>query len=238
MSDVLRIGFAVEGSTDLVMLEAAVAAILPEYELETVRLQPEVSDSFEAIAGTTGFGWPGVYRWCREAVEKGGGSISNGPVLESYDAVVLQLDADVASATYAQGHIDDATGDLPCEKKCPPPEATTDALRLVLLRWLGEAAEPKKLAICMPSKSLEAWLLAGLYPTDAVVKSGALECRAKPERLLSGKRLKGRLVSGRHKDFDMYRNRAQEFAQKWSSVEKKCTQAKRFAADLRTAIQP
>ena len=238
MSDVLRIGFAVEGSTDLVMLEAAVAAILPEYELETVRLQPEVSDSFVAIAGTTGFGWPGVYRWCREAVEKGGGSISGGPVLESYDAVVLQLDADVAGATYAQGHIDDPTGDLPCEKPCPPPEATTDALRLVLLRWLGEASEPKKLAICMPSKSLEAWILAGLYPTDAVVKSGAVECRLKPERLLSGKPSKGRMVSGTHKDFDMYRNRASEFAQKWASLEKKCTHAKRFAVELRTAVQP
>jgi hypothetical protein len=238
MSDVLRIGFAVEGSTDLVMLEAAVAAILPEYELEMVRLQPEVSDSFVAIAGTTGFGWPGVYRWCREAVEKGGGSISGGPVLESYDAVVLQVDADVAGASYQQGHIDDATGDLPCEKQCPPPQATTDALRPVLLRWLGEAVAPRRLAICMPSKSLEAWLLAGLYPNDAVVESGTLECRANPERLLSGKPKDGRLVRGSHKDFNMYQNRAQDFAQNWSCVEQKCTQAKRFAVDLRMAIQP
>lgn len=172
MSNILRIGFAVEGTTDFLMLEAAVAAILPDYDLETVRLQPEVSDAFLAIAGTTGFGWPGVYRWCREAVEKGGGAISGGPLLESYDAVVLQLDADVAGVTYAEGHIKDQTGDLPCEHKCPPPHATTDALRKVLLRWLGEDIEPKKLATCMPSKALEAWILAGLYPTDAVVRSG------------------------------------------------------------------
>lgn len=235
MSDVLRIGFAVEGSTDFVMLESAVAAILPGYELEIVRLQPGVSDAFVALAGTTGLGWPGVYRWCREAVEKGGGSMSAGPVLESFDAVVLQLDADVAAATYEQGHIDDETGDLPCESECPPAEATTNALRTVLLRWLGEATEPKKLAICMPSKSLEAWILAGFYPSDPIVKSGAVECRAKPERLLSGKPLKGRLVSGKHKDFDMYRNRAAEFAQKWTLVEKKCAHAKRFAVDLRRA---
>jgi hypothetical protein len=237
MSDLLRIGFAVEGSTDLVMLESAVAAILPGYEIETVKLQPEVSDSFVALAGATGFGWPGVYRWCREAVEKGGGSISGGPVLESLDAVVVQLDADVAAATYEQGHIEDGTDDLPCEKECPPAEATSDALRIVLLRWLGEAVEPKNLVICMPSKSLETWILAGFYPSDPIVKSGALECRAKPERLLAGKPLKGRLVSGTHKNFDMYRERAAEFLEKWSLVEKKCTQAKRFAAELRTTLK-
>ena len=116
------------------------------------------------------------------------------------------------------------------QKKCPPPEATTDALRLVLLRWLGEAVEPKKLAICMPSKSLEAWILAGLYPTDSIVKSGKLECRDEPELQLKGKPLNGRLVKGKHKDLEMYRNRAPEFAHKWASVEEKCTHAKRFAA--------
>ena len=219
------------------MLEAAVTAILPGTELEIVRLKPEVSDSFVAIAGTTGFGWPGVYRWCRETVEKGGGSISGGPVLESLDAVVVQLDADVATATYEQGHIEDETGDLPCEQDCPPAEATTDALRIVLLRWLGEETAPTKLAICMPSKSLETWILAGFYPSDPIVKSGALECRSNPERLLSSKPLKGRLVSGKHKNFDMYRNRAGEFAQKWALVEKKCAHARRFAAELRTAVE-
>lgn len=236
MSDTLRIGFAVEGITDFVMLEAAVAAILPDHDLETVRLQPEVSDAFEAMAGTTGFGWPGIYRWCQEAVEKGGGSISSGPVLESFDVVVVQLDADVAEATYAEGHIDDQTADLPCERECPPPEATTNELRRVLLRWLGEKTEPKKLAICMPSKSLEAWILAGLYPTDGIVKSGALECRAKPERLLSSKPLQGRLVRGNHKDFEMYRDRAPAFAEKWSAVTKRCTQAARFEKELRAAV--
>ncbi len=236
MSDLLRIGFAVEGSTDLVMLEAAVSAILPGIELEIVRLKPEVSDSFVAMAGTTGLGWPGVYRWCLETVEKGGGSMSGGPVLESLDAVVVQLDADVAAATYEQGHIEDDTGDLPCEHDCPPAEATTDALRIVLLRWLGEETEPKKLAICMPSKSLETWMLAAFYPSDPIVKSGALECRGNPERLLSGKPLKGRLVSGKHKNFDMYRDRSAEFAQKWEWVENKCAHAKRFAAELRTAV--
>lgn len=237
MSETLRIGFAVEGITDFVMLEAAVAAILPDHDLETVRLQPEVSDAFEAIAGTTGFGWPGIYRWCREAVEKGGGSISGGPVLESFDVVIVQLDADVASATYAQGHIEDLTGDLPCEHSCPPPENTTNALRQVLLRWLGETYEPKKLAICMPSKSLETWILAGLYPLDIVVKSCVLECRAYPERLLSTKPLQERLVSGKHKNFEMYRKRATQFAAKWPAVTQRCRQAERFAEELCVAIQ-
>ena len=149
---------------------------------------------------------------------------------------MVQLDADVAAATYAEGHIDDQTADLPCECNCPPPAATANQLRQVLLRWLGESREPKKLVICMPSKSLEAWILAGLYPTDGIVKAGTLECRAKPERLLSGKPLNGRLVRGTHKVFAMYRDRAPAFAERWSAVTKHCTQAARFEAELRTAL--
>lgn len=236
MSEVLRIGFAVEGTTDLAMLHAAVSAQFPGAEIEGVYLQPEVSESFVAIAGTTGVGWPGVYRWCREVSARGGGSVSGGVILDNYDAVILQIDADVATATYADGHIVDDTGDLPCDRPCPLATDTTDRLKDVLLRWLGETTIPDKLIFCIPSKALEAWILVALYPNDSTVRSGGIECCPNPTARLGSKPLNGRLVSGGRKNVEMYESRCVEFGNAWHRVVERCTLAKEFSAALQSTL--
>jgi hypothetical protein len=107
----LRIGLVVEGTTDGIVLRAAIKSLLPETELEFTTIQPD----FSVALGGTGEGWSGVYRWCRQAASEGGGSVSGSIALLNHDALVIQIDADVAEETYQRGHIHDETAaDLPC----------------------------------------------------------------------------------------------------------------------------
>ena len=166
MSDPVRAAFVVEGITDYYVLCAAAEAVLGGRSLVPTLLQPERSEAFAPVGQATGGGWPGVYRWCRQVVAQSDG-VRGNVVLVTHDLLVVQLDADVATATYAQGHIDDDAGDLPCRQACPPPDATTDALRRAMLRWLGEDAVPPRVVLCTPSKATEAWLLAAFVSTSS-----------------------------------------------------------------------
>src|SRR5206468_4098251 len=102
----------------------------------------------------------------------------------SYDVLMLHLDADVADRSYANGGIEEAVQDLPCVQACPPPAASTDPLRVVLLRWVGESYVPPRTVLCTPSKSVEAWVVAALFPNDMSVTRG-IECWPNPESRLA-----------------------------------------------------
>ena len=70
MFEPIRIAAAVEGPTDAIVIEAILAAIIPDREFELQTLQPEMSAAFEVQPNEdTGTGWAGVYRWARQAVE-------------------------------------------------------------------------------------------------------------------------------------------------------------------------
>ena len=64
MSDRLRIALVAEGSTDRVVIEAALRFILGSRPFVLNQLQPVGSVAF----GPMGAGWSGVYRWCQQAV--------------------------------------------------------------------------------------------------------------------------------------------------------------------------
>ena len=174
MSNPMRIAAAVEGPTDAIMLEAILSAVFPEADLEFQTLQPEGSLAFGSKSfSDTGYGWGGVYRWISQAVQEGGGSISGGSVLDYHDLVVVQVDADVAHATYGSANIIDVPrNDLPCHQDCPPASATTDALQAVILGWLGESACPDKIVLCTPSKSIDSWVLAAVCPDNRGSEEG------------------------------------------------------------------
>src|SRR6266545_3925071 len=72
----------------------------------------------------------------------------------------------------------------PCVQPCPPPSASTNPLRQVLLRWLSESDMPPRTVLCTPSKSMEAWVVAALFPHDAAVNRG-IECWPNPENMLA-----------------------------------------------------
>ena len=230
MSEPLRVAAAVEGPTDAIVLQAILRALLPDdAELVFQRLQPEGSAAF----GKTGAGWAGVYRWSRQSAGEGGGSVSGSSVLSHHDLLIVHVDADVAGNTYANGGIHDAPlDDLPCEEPCPPPEDTTNALRTVVLNWLGEHGCPSRLVLCMPSKSTEAWVLAAMWPENDMVRRSDWECRANPESQL-GNLPKGRRFKKRQDD---YRRIASKLTKAWPSVSTSLTEAVRFESELFAAI--
>ena len=234
MSDLLQIALVAEGPTDKVVIESALQSLLADREYVLIQLQPE-----RAAFGKLGAGWSGVYQWCRQAVRRSK-SLRQDIVLTSFDVLIVQLDADVAEKRYQDAGIDDSDDDLPCVRPCPPPSATTDELRQILLRWMGEKAIPSRVVICTPSKSLESWVIAALHPEDKIVKAGELECRPEPEALLVSKPSSERLVrrkgTGYHKQLDRYENRATDFQKAWPSVRKTCTEADRFSIDFLNAI--
>lgn len=226
MSDPLRIGAAVEGPTDAVVLRAALDSMLTGTEYEFVTLQPEESAAFGHATG----GWGGVYRWARQSVDQGGGSVSGSTALSFHDLLIVQVDADVADKTYTSARIDDAPNpsDLPCQRPCPPPNGTTRALRTVILGWLGEARCPAQVVLCIPSKSIETWVIAAVCPNNRMVLRGDWECHPNPERQLGTLPLAERF----RKAVADYRDRQDQITSAWPTLCQGLTEAARFETEL------
>ena len=234
MSEPLRVAAAVEGPTDAIVLQAILRALLPDKDFEFLTLQPEGSVAFDsAPSGITGTGWVGVYRWSRQSACEGGGSVSGSSALLHHDVLIVHVDADVAGKTYASGSIRDAPcEDLPCEEPCPPPDRTTNALRAVVLNWLGEHECPPRIVLCTPSKSIEAWVLAAVWPENDVVRRDDWECRRNPEGQL------GALPSRRRfeKCPEDYLLKQSEIEKAWPKVSARLTEAARFEEEFLIAI--
>ena len=236
MSDPLRIGFVVEGPTDFVMLERIAGQLLGGREYESVAIQPLLSDAFAAV---TGGGWTEVYFWCRQTTEQAGGSVRNDALFNSFDMLIVQVDADVAGKRYSDDQrITNAPNDLPCEQPCPPASASTNNLRQILLGWMGEAAVPPKTVLCTPSKALETWVVLALFPQNQFSRSANLECRANPDAQLQAQPLARRLIRAGKKDIGKYRDRAGDMAAAWPAVRLRCTEAERFSLEFVAATPP
>lgn len=231
MSEPLRIAAAVEGPTDAIVLRAALNSFVKnsaEFVFET--LQPEESVAFRSATGT---GWGGVYRWARQSADEGGGSVSGSSVLSFHDLLIVQVDADVAGNTYANASIHDPPfRDLPCKQPCPPPSRTTDALRAVVLRWLGEAQCPAQVVICTPSQSIETWVVAAVWPDNAIVRRGNWECHQDPEGQLRALPKRTRF----RKAMRDYRERQNQITLAWPNLSATLTEAARFETEFLTAI--
>ena len=234
MYEPLRVAVAVEGPTDVILLQAILSGILQDVEFELQTLQPEGSVAFGASSFCRpGVGWVGVYRWCRQAASEGGGHVSSSSVLGNHDVLLVHVDADVAEKRYADGNIRDAEyDDLPCVAPCPPPDRTTNALRSVVLKWLGERACPAPIVICTPSKNIEAWLLVAIWPDNVVIRRGNWECRRNPEhqlRALPKARRFGRSP-------EEYRAQQVMLREAWPRVSDTLTEAARFERELLEAV--
>jgi hypothetical protein len=238
MSSTIRIALVGEGVTDFEVLRAAIDAMLNGRSFDMKLLQPEGSVAFTGggNAGPLGGGWKGVYKWCRQAALRGGGSLSGDPLFVGYDVLILHLDADVAGENPANDMIDpvpDLAGLLPCEQACPPPGATTDALRLVILSWVGETRTPPRTVLCTPSKSTEAWVMAAFFPNDREMTRLGWECHSNPEGRLAQQSLAHRF-SKRRADYEA---RASELRTAWPAIVARLSEAERFENDFMIAIQ-
>ena len=226
MSDTLRIALVAEGITDYEVLNAAIESMLGGRSFVLTLLQPEDSVAFSGggNAGSFGGGWKGMYRWCLQAKLRSGGKLSGDPLFLGYDLLLLHLDADVAGEDPAVSLAPELVGVLPCEQSCPPPSATTDALRKVILSWVGEAKTPPQTVLCTPSKSTEAWVMAAIFPKDKEVVKPGWECYPKPENRLGQQPKKKRFAKNQ---LD-YETRKSELQAGWPSVVARLTEVRRF----------
>ncbi|SPE50459.1 conserved hypothetical protein [Verrucomicrobia bacterium] len=227
MSEPLRVALVAEGPTERVVLEAALAGLLSHRSYILKQLQPEESLPFGAI----GTGWVGVYRWCKQALARSGASLRHDILYQAHDLLLLQLDADVADETYANGGIQETVQDLPCSGPCPPPSASTDALRRVLLRWVGEPQPPPRTVLCTPSKSTDAWVVAALFPDDLAVQKG-IECWPNPASRLPQQPVAQRI----NKRVEDYQARGDELCKAWPRLSRTLDEARRFDTELRAAL--
>ena len=226
MSKPVKVAFVMEGSTDYVVLRAAVRALLKGRDFEPTSVWPELDANLRPMAEG---GWGAVYKWCRQLLKQGNGPARDNPVFAMNDMVVIQVDADVARMKYKDYGIKDAPNDdLPCELPCPLPSDTTNALRAVMLGWMGEAGVPPKAVLCTPSKNIETWVLVALFPGDASAMKADIECRWDGEVRL---RKYGLIKSGQ-KLIDKYRANEKGIQDAWPSVRDKCSEAERFSTDF------
>jgi hypothetical protein len=223
MSSPIRIALVAEGPTDKIVLESALTSILDGRSFILKQLQPEESVPFCEI----GTGWVGVYRWCQQSVARSNGALRRDILYFSYDVLILQLDADVAEKSYADGNIQEVVQDLPCVQSCPPPSATTNRLRNILLRWVGENETPPKTVLCSPSKSMEAWVVAALFPNDAAVAQG-IECFNNIETRLSQQPVNQR-IRKRKQD---YQDCSEQLKNAWPHLVATMEEPARFQSDL------
>jgi hypothetical protein len=223
MSSPIRIALVAEGPTDKIILESALSSMLDGRSFILKQLQPEESVPF----GEIGTGWIGVYRWCRQSVARSNGALRRDILYFFYDVLILQLDGDVAEKSYADGNIHEAVQDLPCVQACPPPSATTDRLRTILLRWAGENQTPPKTVLCSPSKSMEAWVVAALFPNDAAV-IGGIECFNNAEARLAQQPV-GQRIRKRKQD---YQDCSEQLKNAWPHLAATLEEPARFQRDL------
>ncbi len=233
LSKPLKVALVVEGPTDAIVIKAAIRNMLAGRDVVFQTLQPEGSDAFDGIGGSTGLGWAGVFRWCRQTADEGGGRVAGSYLFRQHDLLVVQLDADVAEMTYESGRIRHyERNDLPCVEPCPPPSATTDKLRLVMLNWMGHDAEFPRCVLCTPSKSVEAWVVTALFPSSPVAKRADWECRSNPASQLATQPMSSRI----RKCVEDYGPRSGDLEKAWPRVREKHSEAKRFSERFLTEM--
>ena len=144
---------------------------------------------------------------------------------------MFHLDADVAGES-PDNNTPALVGLLPCEQPCPPPSATTDLLRTVMLSWVGETQTPPKTVLCIPSKSTEAWIMAIFFPNDSKMERQGWECYSKPENRLGQQKKNLRF----NKNYTDYEQRKPEIQAGWATAVENLTEASRFQDDFFAAI--
>lgn len=227
MSEPLRIALVAEGVTDYVVFKAAVEHLIDQRSHDFTLLQPEGSVAFVGAgnAGILGGGWKGVYKWCQQNAED---TFLLNVLFRTYDVLILHLDADVGENPNEK----DWPAGLPCIKPCPPVSEKTDALRAVVLGWLGLTEAPDNIVFCIPSKSTEAWMMWLFFPDDREMERQNWECYPDPASRLSQQRKAQRF----RKNQADYQARFATICQRWPELSAALSEARRFEDDFLVAL--
>lgn len=229
MSSPLRIALVGEGPTEREVIEAALKSILAPRSFVLTQLQPE------ATKPDMGTGWGGVLKWCKQQAARcqpNGGLIEDDPTLSTFDGVVIQMDADVATFSYTNLRPPYSNADaaakgwqpLPCPTHCPPAPLPPDDLYAVLLSWLQPAVPGAKTVVCIPAMNTGAWQAAAKLPADHALLV-SLECNPSIEDQMPFLPLNLRVNK---KDRKSRLAAADAVATRWSDVTALCTRALAF----------
>jgi hypothetical protein len=236
----LRIAVVAEGATtEFHVIAAALRAILGERAFVLTTLQPD------ATRPQWGQGWGGVLKWCMAAASRSAdglyaGPLTADPTLSGFDALILHLDADVATFSYSQLGASltpaevDAQGwaPLPCLQSSPGDDGSQpDPLRAVLLSWLHPALPGAQSVLCFPAMNTGAWLAAATLPAAHPLLDG-LERRLDVETRLANLPLEWRIRKTRR---DVLRV-APVVTGNWTQVRGRCWRAAEFERELAVAL--
>ncbi|MCA9680793.1 MAG: hypothetical protein KC457_01255 [Myxococcales bacterium] len=219
-----------EGPTDVEVLRGILSTYIGDYTLRV--LQPEGS-AYGGDAGPHGGGWKGVRSWCH-TVATAGGFETVLPANPPIDLLIIHIDADIA---------DEA--EIAVAEPCPPPMPTIRALERLLLTWLGlEEGAPDNLALWIPSKSTEAWILRAFFPQlpqaqpcrDLSPGTACIECIDEPARELLYKNPKFvRLKDGKLRKLSQtYRTEGPSLGLAWPLIVESCDAAAHLDEQLRS----
>lgn len=208
-------GIVAEGARDFLVLEAIIKKLCPAVE-KVLLIHPRTDE----LSPSTVTGWTGVQYWCQRY----------GPRLilfmrdygEPLDLLVIHLDASIAHNPA-----------INLERPCPPASDTTDALRGLVIQWIGGQL-PHNVIVAVPSKTSDAWVCAAF-----VKGNGLLECDPEPlERLANvsglGFQLKrtsdGRIRKPATRQYDIHL--APQVAARFDRVRGICGEAEWFALEV------
>jgi len=214
----IRIGLVSEGPTDSQVISKLVERLKPDAEVQ--HLHPPQQPATETPSTDLGAGWRGVRKWCETYGGQNLELFLRG-IEPRLDSLIVHVDASMA---------DKAEIDEPC----PPAKATTDKLRLVIVRdWLSLSSPPPYLVFATPSKEIEAWILAAFKPDQPKLEcdpaiSVVLTNELRRKHLLLDSTKEGRL----RKSPLQYAPLATRLAGHLTQVRAACTEADRFAQDI------
>lgn len=226
MSD-LRVALVAEGPTDAVVIEAALKALLHRSFVLT-QLQPELTRP------RMGAGWGGVLRWCHDFAERGFARFEDDPTLPGFDLFVVHVDADVHERAYADVSQDVARTararswpELPSDVPCPPATNGAEVIRRCVLSWAGLPERGPRTVLCVPSKAIDAWLVAAAFEEGHALLTG-LECNRTIESRLAALPVGQRIKKTR----PSYLEHQKAVTAAWPVVRARCTEADRFSAEV------
>jgi len=232
MSDI-RVGIVCEGKTDFYLISKIVQLHFANPVVVTL-LQPELSEINSC--GPLGGGWGGVYKWCRSIAKQS--SNSQLPLM-NHDLIIIHLDADVTECNYEDYGISPSEyqsfRQLPANFTCPPPSNAANYLAAALIQWLGKNDLPNSWVVCIPSKSIEAWVVACKYSDAFLHDDSLLECNKRLENWLAQRPIQDgdRFIKSGKKHAKTYRNFADKMTQEdWNKIQDICIQAKQFQREL------
>jgi hypothetical protein len=209
----IRVGIVAEGPSDWMVLEELILSVEPDAEF--VHIRPDMT-----LDSGSAHGWKGVRAWCRDM----------GPRLEAFLTGIPEYSIHLLVV-----HVDCSMAhNVGASYPCPPADATSKALREVVVDWLQRPSLPGFVILATPSQSSDTWVVAALDPPYE--GSSVLECDLGVERELVRRRLL-RLRDGEvKKQATRYRPLVKQMAGRIGEVCATCPEAGRFRAELVDAI--